>query len=148
MNIQEKLMLDLKDAMKSGNIIKKNTIQLLRASILTEAKNTPNNYLTESQILDIVFKERKKRYDALGIYEKANRPDLTEQTQKEILYISNYLPQPYTEAELRDIVTKIVNETSATSADMGAVIRKTKEFCGTRADGKIIAQIVKEILEV
>ena len=143
--IEERLMQDFKDAMKSGNTIKKNTVQQLRASILLAKKDNPK--ITDADIEDVIVKERSKRLDALIQFEKADRQDLIEQTNKELLYISEYLPQPLSDAEIIEGVNQIMQRENITEVKlMGYAIKKCKEEFGNRATGKQISDAVKNYL--
>lgn len=144
--MKEKLTNDLKQAMKDNNAIKKNIIQLIRASILQEEKDKQIS-LTNNQIEDLIMQQKKKLLDALGQYEKANRQDLIDKTKKEIGYLSNYLPQPASEYEIKQEVKVIITEMNATMKEMGQVMRKAKEKFGNRANGKLLSDIVKKELE-
>lgn len=145
MNIKTKLAEDLKSAMKENNTIRKNTVQLLRATVLMEEKNKQKS-LTDIEVENVLVKERNKRYDALAQFKKANRKDLIEQTEKEIFYISQYLPQPLSEVELEQIIEKEIKDTKATIKEMSTVIRHIKEQYGNRTTGKLISEIVKQKL--
>ena len=145
MLLKDKLNEDLKTAMKEKNNIKKNTIQLLRASILQEEVNSRES-LTNEHVQDIIMKEKKKRIDALSQFEKAKRKDLVEQTQKELLYINTYLPQPASEYEINNVIEETINELNATQKEMGMVIKQVREKLKNRADGKTISDKVKEKL--
>ena len=145
MLLKDKLNEDLKTAMKEKNNIKKNTIQLLRASILQEEVNSRES-LTNEQVQDIIMKEKKKRIDALSQFEKAKRKDLVEQTQKELLYINTYLPQPASEYEINNVIEETIKELNATQKEMGMVIKQVREKLKNRADGKTISDKVKEKL--
>lgn len=145
MNIKTRLAEDLKSAMKENNTIRKNTVQLIRANILMEEKNKQSS-LTEIEVENVLVKERNKRYDALAQFKKANRRDLVEQTDKEIFYISQYLPQLLTEAELEQIVDKEIKDMKATKKEMSTVIRHIKEQYGNRTTGKQISEMVKKKL--
>ena len=142
--IEEKLMQDFKDAMKSGNTIKKNTVQQLRASILLAKKDNPK--ITDTDIEDVIVKERNKRLDALIQFEKAGRQDLIEQTNKELACINRYLPKQYTEEELEQELVKIINELQANKSMFGQVMGTAKARLGNRADGKTMSIIVKRLL--
>lgn len=144
--MKEKLINDLKQAMKDNNTIKKNIIQLIRAAILQEEKDKQCS-LTNNQIEDLIMQQKKKLLDALGQYEKANRQDLIDKTKKEIGYLSNYLPQPASEYEIKQEVKVIITEMNATMKEMGQVMRKAKEKFGNRANGKLLSDIVKKELE-
>ena len=144
--MKEKLINDLKQAMKDNNTIKKNIIQLIRAAILQEEKDKQCS-LTINQIEDLIMQQKKKLLDALGQYEKANRQDLIDKTKKEIGYLSNYLPQPASEYEIEQEVKVIITEMNATMKEMGQVMRKAKEKFGNRANGKLLSDIVKNQLK-
>lgn len=144
--MKEKLVNDLKQAMKDNNTIKKNIIQLIRAAVLQEEKDKQYS-LTNNQIEDLIMQQKKKLLDALGQYEKANRQDLIDKTKKEIGYLSNYLPQPASEYEIEQEVKAIITEMNATMKEMGQVMRKAKEKFGNRANGKLLSDIVKKELE-
>ena len=144
--MKEKLVSDLKQAMKDNNTIKKNIIQLIRAAILQEEKDKQCS-LTNNQIEDLIMQQKKKLLDALGQYEKANRQDLIDKTKKEIGYLSNYLPQPASEYEIEQEVKAIITEMNAAMKEMGQVMRKAKEKFGNRANGKLLSDIVKNQLK-
>ena len=128
--LKEKLMEDLKEAMKEKEVLKKNVVQMIRAAILQVEKDKQIE-LNDDQILEIIAKEAKKRKESLADYEKSGREDLINQVKEEI----------------EKIVKEIVEETGATTIkDMGKVMKIAKERIGTRADGKDISDAVKKIL--
>lgn len=144
--LKEKLMEDLKEAMKEKQILKKNVVQMIRAAILQVEKDKQIE-LDDNQVLEIIAKESKKRKDSLGDYEKSGRQDLIEQVKQEINIISEYLPKQLTKEEIIEIVKQVIKETQATSIkDMGKVMKGAKEKCGAAADGKTINEVVKELL--
>ena len=144
--LKEKLMQDLKDAMKEKNEIKKNTVQMVRASILQVEKDKAV-VLEDNQIIDIIAKEVKKRKDAALDFEKSGRDDLIAQNNAEIEVLINYLPKQLSKEEIEEIVKKVIEETGATSMkDMGMVMKGAKEKIGAAADGKTINEVVKSLL--
>ena len=120
--MEEKLLEDLKKAMKENNTIDKNTIQYLRAQIL------------------------KARNEALALYEKAERTDLMEQTYKEIACINRYLPKALNDNELQVELQKIVDEIGNDKTKFGQIMGIAKTKFGNRADGKRMSEILKTIL--
>ena len=144
--LKEKLMQDLKDAMKEKNEIKKNTVQMVRASILQVEKDKAV-VLEDNQIIDIIAKEVKKRNDAALDFEKSGRDDLIVQNNAEIEVLINYLPKQLSKEEIEEVVKKVIEETGASSMkDMGIVMKGAKEKIGASADGKTINEIVKSLL--
>lgn len=144
--LKEKLLNDLKESMKNKNLIRKNTIQMIRAAILQVEKDKQIE-LTEEQVIEIIAKETKKRKDAQIEFEKSGREDLINQNNEEIAILSEYLPKQLSEEEIEIIVKKVIEETGATTMkDMGIVMKKSKEQIGATADGKTVSEIVKKLL--
>ena len=144
--LKEKLMEDLKEAMKEKQILRKNVVQMIRAAILQVEKDKQIE-LDENQILEIIAKESKKRKDSLADYEKSGRQDLIDQIKAEIEIISVYLPKQLSKEEITNIVKDVITETAATSIkDMGKVMKSAKERMGASADGKTINEVVRELL--
>ena len=144
--LKEKLMQDLKDAMKEKNEIKKNTVQMVRASILQVEKDK-GIQLEDNQIIDIIAKEVKKRKDAALDFEKSGRDDLIAQNNAEIEVLINYLPKQLSKEEIEEIVKKVIEETGASSMkDMGMVMKGAKEKIGAAADGNTKNEVVKSLL--
>ena len=141
--LKEKLLDDMKNAMKDKNVVRKNVIQMVRAAILQVEKDKQIE-LNDEQILDIIAKESKKRKDSLADYEKSGREDLIAQINEEIEILSEYLPKPLSTEEIEKIVAEVITEVGATSMkDMGAVMKEAKAKIGPAADGKTINEIVK-----
>ena len=144
--LKEKLLEDLKDAMKTKNVNKKNAVQMVRTAILQIEKDKGIE-VSDEQILGIVAKEVKTRKDAIAEYEQANREDLIEKANEEIKALEEYLPKQLSAEEVEEIVKGIVAETGATSIkEMGMVMKSAKEKIGASADGKMISEAVKKIL--
>lgn len=146
MNMKEKLMEDLKVAMKNKDVIKKNTITLIRSAILQYEKDNKTE-LDENGIIEIISKELKKRNDSLIEYEKSGRADLIDALKEEIEVVKEYLPEPLTIEELTQIVQDTIAEVEAKDMkDMGKVMQGVKAKTLGRADGRTINEIVKKQL--
>ncbi len=144
--LKEKLMEDLKSAMKEKDEIKKNTVQMIRAAILQIEKDKAIQ-LDDNQIIDIIAKEMKKRKDSLSDYEKSGREDLLNAIKKEMEIIATYLPKQLSKEEITAIVKEVIAEVGAVDIkDMGKVMKTAKERIGAAADGKTINEVVKELL--
>lgn len=144
--LKEKLMEDLKNAMKEKNEIKKNTVTMIKAAILQIEKDKQIQ-LDDTQILDIISKEAKKRKDALAEFEKCGREDLVTQTNEELKVIKEYLPEELSTEELEKIIDETIAEVNAVDMkDMGKVMQAVKVKTTGRADGKTINEIVKRKL--
>ena len=144
--LKEKLLEDLKISMRDKNVIRKNTVQMIRAAILQIEKDTGNE-VNDEKIIDIIAKEMKKKKDAMPDFEKAGRQDLIDQTKEEMAVLEDYLPKQLSKDEIKEIVSKVIEELGATSIkDMGNVMRESKAKIGAGADGKTINEVVKELL--
>ena len=144
--MKERLLDDLKEAMKNKDIITKNTIQSIRASILQEEKDKQIE-LDNAGIEAVIMKEKKKRVDALEQFKKANREDLINQTEHEIKVLEGYLPEQMSEEDIEFEVARIINEVDAQSIkDLGIVMRAAKQELGNSVDGKLLSEIVKRKL--
>lgn len=144
--LKEKLMEELKQAMKNKDTIKKNTVQMVRAAILQIEKDKGIE-VGDDKILEIIAKEVKTRNDSIADFEKGGREDLVEQAKQEIEILSEYLPKQLTKEELKEKVEIIIKETGATTIkDMGKIMKAAKEQIGTAADGRSINEVVKELL--
>ena len=143
--LKEKLLEDLKVSMRDKNVIRKNTVQMIRAGILQIEKDTGNE-VDDAKIIDIIAKEMKKKKDAMADFEKAQRQDLIDQTNEEMKVLEEYLPKQLSKEEIKEIVSKVITKVGATSMkDMGIVMKEAKAEIGAGADGKTINEVVKEL---
>ena len=146
MSLKERLQEDWKLALKSKESFKAGVISMTRAAILKSEK-TDGKVLDDDQVIAVLSKEIKQRKESIVEFEKGNRPDLVDQTKKEIEILLDYLPQQLTEDEIHEIVREVVIEVGANSIkDMGKVMTAVQPRVSGRADGKIVSQIVKEQL--
>ena len=144
--LKEKLLEDLKISMRDKNVVRKNTVQMVRAAILQIEKDT-GSVVDDEKIIDIIAKEMKKKKDAMADFEKAARQDLIDQTNEEMKVLEEYLPKQLSKEEIKEIVSKIISDIGATSMkDMGIVMKEAKALIGAGADGKTINEVVKELL--
>ncbi len=143
MSLKEKLMDDLKAAMKDKDIVRKNTVQMVRSAVLQFEKDNKTE-LDDSGIIDVIAKELKRRRDVLPEYEKSGREDLIADINREIEVLLAYLPKQLTKEELEEIVIDAIKETGAASMkDMGKIMAAVMPKTKGRADGKMINEIVK-----
>ncbi len=144
--LKEKLMEDLKVAMREKNEVRKNTVQMVRAAILQIEKDK-GIVVEDDKIIEIIAKEVKGKKDALVDFEKGGREDLIEQTNSEIAILQEYLPKQLSKEEIKVELEKVIAELGATSMkDMGPVMKEAKARIGAGADGRTINEVVKELL--
>ncbi len=148
MSLEERINNDMKVAMKAREQQKLEALRAIKSAILlakTEKGATPT--LDEAVELKLLQKLVKQRRDSAEIYQDQGRKDLYDQECYEAAIISEYLPEQMDMETLKAGVKKIIDDLGATSiADMGKVMGvATKEFAG-KADGKTIADAVRELL--
>jgi uncharacterized protein len=148
MTLEERIMSDMKDAMKSKNEAALRSLRAIKAEII-KAKTDPGaggsiSPDTEIKLLQKLVKQRK---DSLEIFRQQNRADLAQKEEEELAIIETFLPKQMDEAEIRTKVAAVIAETGASGPqDMGKVMGVvTKQLAG-QADGKVISGIVKELL--
>ena len=146
MSIKETLAQDLKLSMKEKDLIRKNTVQSIRAAILQVEKDNLTE-LDDDAIIDVIAKELKKRKDVLPDYEKSGREELITQLNREIEIVMGYLPSQLSEDELDEIVKTAVESTGASSMkDMGKIMAEVMPKIKGRADGKLVNTLAKKYL--
>ncbi len=146
MSLKDLLLQDLKDAMKDGDAVRKTAVQMARSAVLQVEKDTKVT-LDDDGIVEIIAKEVKKRMDTLPDFEKSGRDDLIDNLKAEIEVLKKYLPQQLSESEIEIIVKNAITSTGAASAkDIGKVMQAVMPETRGKADGKLINQIVKNLL--
>jgi len=148
MSLEQKIMAEMKDAMKSKNEAALRGLRAIKAEII-KAKTEPgaNGELDEATEQKFLIKMMKQRKDSLDIFEKQGRPDLAEKEKEEMAIIERFLPKQMSEDEIKEAVKTIIAEIGAVSAaDMGKVMGAASKQLAGKADGKTISSIVKELL--
>ncbi len=144
--LKEKLLEDLKSAMKEKNVNKKNAVQMVRTAILQIEKDK-GIQVTDEQIIDIIAKEVKKRKDSLADFERAQRQDLIDQINEEIATLEGYLPKQLSDDELESKIKEIIQKVDAKDIkDLGKVMKEAKAEIGAQADGRRINEVVRKLL--
>ena len=146
MSLKDKLMDDLKSAMKDKDTVRKNAVQMVRASVLQVEKDNKIT-LDDEGVIEVVAKEVKKRKDVLPEYEKSGRQDLIDELTREIEVLMVYLPQQMSEEEIETLVIDAIAQTEAKSMkDIGKVMAVIMPKTKGKADGKVINNLVKKHL--
>jgi uncharacterized protein len=148
MQLEQQVMTEMKEAMKAKNEGVLRALRAIKAEII-KAKTEPGaggeiDEATEQKFLQKMMKQRR---DSLEIFEKQGREDLAIKEKEEMAVIEKFLPKQLDEAELKEIVKKIIAETGASNpADMGKVMGVASKQLAGKADGKAISSIVKDLL--
>ncbi len=146
MSLKEKLLSNMKEAMKSKDSVKLGTVR----SVISAVKNQEielKKELSEEEILTIVSREVKKRKEASVLYEKGNRPELKDKEIQEMKILQTYLPEQVSEKDLRRRIQEVIAETGAEGMkDFGKIMKTlVPEFKG-KADNSLIKELANEYL--
>lgn len=146
MTLQEEILNDLKDAMRSRDALKLSTLRMLSAAIKNkkiDLGKEPNDI----EIGQIIIKEIKQRKDSIEQYEKGGRQELAQKEQSEIEILKKYMPEQMSEDEIKKIISETIQKVGATGPeDMGKVMGATMPNLQGKADGSLISKLVQESL--
>lgn len=138
----DKLMADMKSAMKAKDMMAVNAIR----GIIAKAKDLTVNAgkeMTDDAVLGVIAKGVKQRDESIAQFEAAGRAELAEVEKAERAFLQKYLPAQLSEAEVSAIVKAVIAETGATSKkDMGKVMKETMARTKGQADGKLVSRLV------
>ena len=148
MSLELKINDDIKAAMLARNAEKLEALRAIKAALLLEkTKEGATGEIGEDAELKILQKLVKQRRESADIYNQADRPDLAQKEFYDASVIETYLPQQMQEAEVTEIIKKIVAQTGAKSVkDMGKVMGAASKELAGKADNKMISVIVKSLL--
>ena len=149
MALQERLVEEMKEAMRSGRTARVSTIRMVRAALknreIDRGKDRP---LTDHDVLEIIHSGIKQRRDSIEQFRKAGREDLVAKEEEEVTILQSFLPTPFSEQELDDLVRAVGAEIGASNMkDMGKVMKTTMSRVAGRAEGGTVNAAVKRYLE-
>ena len=148
MNLEQQIMAQMKDAMKSKDEAGLRGLRAIKAAILIAKTSGAASELTADDEMKLLQKLVKQRKDSLEIFQQQNRTDLAKKEEEEIAIIEKFLPKQLGADELKTIIASIITEVGAVSAaDMGKVMGVASKQLAGLADGKTISNIVKELLD-
>lgn len=154
MTIKAQLNDSMKDAMKSGDEVRKRTVRMALAAIKqaeVDKRGNPadkRNELDDAAVMSLLQKEIKNRRESLEEAKKANRTDLVEANEAEINVLQAFLPEAMPAEELRALVQAAIAETGASSpADMGKVMKMIMPRVAGRAPNDMVSAMVRELLQ-
>lgn len=142
--IKEKINELIKDAMKSGDKVRLETLRSIRAAFIEFEKSGANKDLTEEEEIKIINTLVKKRKESIEIFEKAGRDDLATKEKSELEILKSFLPEQLSEDEISKIVDDLMQKTGLNSAkDFGKIMGLIMKELKGRADGSVVQSIVK-----
>lgn len=147
MNLEQQIMSQMKEAMKSKNEASLRGLRAIKAAILIFKTAEGNKEITADDEIKLLQKLVKQRKDSLEIFQQQKRDDLAKKEGEEIAIIEQFLPKQLNAEELKIVIADIIKQTGATSAaDMGKVMGVASKQLAGKADGKTISTMVKELL--
>ncbi len=146
MDIKTQLNESVKDAMKSGDEVRKRTLRMVLAAV-KQVEVDKRTALDDLAVVALIQKEIKNRREAIEEAKKANRSDLIGENEVEITVLEAFLPKAMPAEELRAIVQAAIEETGAAApSDMGKVMKIVMPKVAGRAPNDMISSTVKELL--
>ena len=144
--MKNKILEDLKMAMKNQDKETLSVIRMVKGAITLEEINTKKE-LSDDDIIAIIAKQIKTRKEAIVEFEKGNRQDLIDQTQKEIEILNQYMPEQYSEEKVKSMIDDIFEKINPTGiSDMGKVMKEVTPLLRGKADMSFVSKIIKEKL--
>ena len=143
---KETLEEEMREALRSGDELKKRTLRMILTAIkLAEVER--REPLDESKVMGLLQKEAKARRETIADAEKAGRDDLNAEAQAELALLETYLPQALEPEELEALVRQVINETGASEPkDLGTVMKALMPQIQGRAEGKEVSDLVRKLL--
>lgn len=146
MSLKEKLQSDLKEAMRQKDEVRKRTIRLALATI-TNTEVEQRKELDDPGVLAVLSKEIKQRQESIEEFRRGSREDLVAQAEAEMALLHTYLPRQLLPEEIRARAKETVEQLGAAGmSQMGQVMKTLMQELQGQADGKLVNQIVRELL--
>ena len=146
MSIKETLQDDLKKAMRSGDVMRRSVIRMLRSEIHNREIESRSE-LDDAGTIQLLGRQAQQRRDSIEAFEKAERDDLVQKERAELAVIMEYLPEQLTGDELLEIVRSTIEQIGASGPqDMGKVMGAVMPKVRGRAEGREVNRIASELL--
>lgn len=147
MSVAQRLTNDLKSAMVSGDVRRRDVIRFLRSAV-KNAEIDRRRDLTDAEIEDVIRTQIKQRRDSVEMFRRGGRDELADEEEAQIVILLAYLPQQIDEQELREIV-RVQAEALGVSGprDMGRLMPALMAATNGRAEGRMLSQLAREELE-
>ena len=144
--MKEKIMIDLKNAMKNQNKDLLNVVRMVKGAIQLEEINLKRE-LTDDEVVSVIAKQIKTRKETVNELQGTDRIDLLNQTSKEIEILEKYMPAMMSEEEINKVLDDVFEEVKPSSqADIGKVMGKISPLLKGKADMSLVNKLVKERL--
>ncbi len=146
MSLYDNIIIDFKKALKEQDKGKLSVLRVLKSAIKNKQVELGQE-LNEDQILAVISSEIKKGKEAIEKFGQGLRQDLVEKEEAEIIILSGYLPPQLSTEEIKEILTQVIEELSASSPkDLGRVMKSVMPKLAGRADGREVNRLTRELL--
>jgi len=147
MSLSDRLSQEIKSAMLARDADRLTPLRLLKSAMGYAQIERKTENLSDADVIAIIQKEIKKRRDSIDQFEKGGRPELAAKEKAEVAVLEAFLPQPFSNEELEQLVRATIQEIGATTKkEMGPVIKAVQAKAAGRADGKTISALVGKLL--
>ena len=144
MELREKIMNDMKTAMREKNQVRLDTIRFLQAAIKNREIEVRPNAITGEEILSVIKKMVKQRKESIEQYQAASRQDLAAKEIAELRVIEDCMPAQMSREQIEKIVIETIAELKATTIkDMGSVMKAVGAKTAGAADNKVVSELIK-----
>lgn len=136
--------------MKAGEAEKRDTLRLLSSAIKNEeiVKIKREGGLEDAEVIEVVSRMIKQRKDSVEQYETGNRADLAEKEKKEIAILMAYLPAQLDSEEVKKVIVEILSSLDeAKKSNFGLVMQEAMKQLKGKADGKVVKEMIEEVLK-
>ena len=146
MSLRDRLDEELKAAMRSQDAVRRDALRMVLAAV-QRAEKEGKHTLADDEMIGVLSRELKVRHESVDAFRGGGREDLVVKEEAAIKVISEFMPQPLSEAEVRALIDQAIAETGAASPrDMGKVMGWLSPKTRGRADGKVVSQLVTQLL--
>ena len=147
MTLKEQLRLDMADAMRAGDSEKRDTLRFLLAAI-KQVEVDDQLSLDDAGVQAVLAKQAKQRRESIADYEQAGRDDIAISEKGELIIIESYLPQMISREEITEIAAKTIADLGADGPkDTGRVMGSLMPQMKGKADGRLVSEVVRELLQ-
>lgn len=144
MEILPKIMNEIKEAMRSKDSLKLNTLRFLQSAIKNREIELRPNPINDEEVMTVIKKLVKQRKESIEQYKAGNRQDLADQESAELKILETYLPAQMTKEQVEKLVLDVMTALSAkTIKDMGPVMKEVLARSGGAADNKLVSELVR-----
>ncbi|WP_448374782.1 GatB/YqeY domain-containing protein [Fervidobacterium sp.] len=147
MSIKEKILNDMKEAMRNKDEIRLRVIRAIKTAIGYFEVEGEKREATDEDVQKIILKEIKKRQESVEAYRQAGREDLAKAEEEELKILEEYAPKMLSREEVAAVVKNVIVELGATQKDFGRVMKEVMTRLKGTADGKVVNEVVKELLK-